>query len=52
MNISKENLKTGMDKMNSCGIRLTGSRAHNDFINYLQDEIKNGDKNIFRPVLF
>lgn len=40
MNISKENLKTGMDKMNSCGIRLTGSRAHNDFINYLQDEIK------------
>lgn len=40
MNISKENLKTGMDKMNSCGIRLTGSHAHNDFINYLQDEIK------------
>lgn len=39
-NISKQNLQTGMDTMNACGIRLTGSKAHNDFINYLQDEIK------------
>lgn len=38
--ISKENLKNGMDKMNSCGVRLTGSKSQNDFINYLQDEIK------------
>lgn len=38
--ISKENLKNGMDKMNACGVRLTGSKAHNDFIAYLQDEIK------------
>lgn len=39
-NISKENLALGMEKMNSCGVRLTGSKAHNDFISYLQDEIK------------
>ena len=39
-NISKENLALGMEKMNSCGARLTGSKAHNDFISYLQDEIK------------
>ncbi len=38
--IVKDNLQNGMDKMNACGIRLTGSKAHNDFINYLQDEIK------------
>lgn len=38
--IVKENLQNGMDKMNACGVRLTGSKAHNDFINYLQDEIK------------
>lgn len=39
-NISKENLALGMEKMNSCSARLTGSKAHNDFISYLQDEIK------------
>lgn len=39
-NISKENMLDGMEKMNACGVRLTGSKAHNDFINYLQDEIK------------
>lgn len=39
-NISKENMLDGMEKMNSCGVRLTGSKAHNDFINYLQNEIK------------
>lgn len=39
-NISKEELLDGVEKMNSCGIRLTGSKAHTDFINYLQDEIK------------
>lgn len=40
-NISKQNLQTGMDTMNAYGVRLTGSRAHNDFISYLQEEIKN-----------
>lgn len=38
--IVKENLTLGMNKMNACGVRLTGSKAHNDFISYLQDEIK------------
>lgn len=39
-NISKDALLAGVEKMNSFGIRTTGSKAHNDFINYLQDEIK------------
>ncbi len=39
-NISKEALLAGVEKMNSFGVRTTGSKAHNDFINYLQDEIK------------
>lgn len=38
--ISKNGLLDGMHIMNSLGIRLTGSKAHNDFISYLQDEIK------------
>lgn len=38
--ILKENLQDGMEKMNACGIRLTGSKDQNDFISYLQDEIK------------
>lgn len=39
-NISKDALLAGVEKMNSFGIRTTGSKAHSDFINYLQDEIK------------
>lgn len=39
-NISRERMLQGVEDMNSFGIRLTGSKAHNDFINYLQDEIK------------
>lgn len=39
-NISKERMLNGVETMNSCGVRLTGSKAHNDFINYLQGEIK------------
>ncbi len=39
MNISKEEMFAGMEKMNSCGVRLTGTKAHNDFIAYLKDEI-------------
>lgn len=38
--ISGDNLLRDMEKMNNCGVRLTGSKAHNDFINYLQDKIK------------
>lgn len=38
-NISKDEMLNGMYKMNSFGTRLTGSRGHNDFINWLKDEI-------------
>ncbi len=37
--ISKEAMLEGMNKMNSFGTRLTGSKGHTDFINYLKDEI-------------
>ena len=39
MNISKEEILAGVEKMNSFGTRLTGSKGHTDFINYLKDEI-------------
>lgn len=38
-NISKEEMLEGMNTMNSFGTRLTGSKGHTDFINYLKDEI-------------
>ncbi len=38
-NISKENMLEGMNIMNSFGTRLTGSKGHTDFVNYLKDEI-------------
>lgn len=38
-NISKEEMLEGMNKMNACGVRLTGSKAHSDFIRYIKDEI-------------
>lgn len=38
-NISKDEMYAGIEKMNSFGTRLTGSRGHTDFINYLKDEI-------------
>lgn len=38
-NISKEEMLEGMNKMNSFGTRLTGSKGHTDFINYIRDEI-------------
>lgn len=38
--ISKERLLDGVTKMNSFGPRFTGSKAHNDFVDYLQEEIK------------
>lgn len=38
-NISKEEMLEGMYRMNSFGTRLTGSKGHTDFINWLKDEI-------------
>ncbi|MBE6746630.1 MAG: hypothetical protein E7558_04195 [Ruminococcaceae bacterium] len=38
-NISKERMLEGMHTMNSFGTRLTGSKGHNDFINWLKSEI-------------
>ncbi|MBQ8764004.1 MAG: hypothetical protein IJZ07_07860 [Clostridia bacterium] len=37
--ISKEEMLEGMHKMNSFGTRLTGSKGHAAFINWLKDEI-------------
>lgn len=45
--ISKEEMLEGMHKMNSFGTRLTGSKGHNDFINWLKDEIAKMDIPIF-----
>ncbi len=41
--ISKEALKNGMDTMNAFGARLTGNKAHADFINWLKAEISKMD---------
>ncbi len=38
-NISKSEMLSGVEKMNSFGTRLTGSKGHTAFINYLKDEI-------------
>lgn len=38
-NISKEEMLAGVQKMNSFGTRLTGSRGHMEFISYLKAEI-------------
>lgn len=38
-NISREEMLAGVEKMNSFGPRLTGTKAHTDFINYIKDEI-------------
>ena len=46
-NISKEEMLEGMNKMNSFGARLTGSKSHNDFIKWLKDEITKMDIPIF-----
>ncbi len=37
---SEQSLFEGVQKMNSFGSRPTGSKAHNDFIEYIKDEIK------------
>ena len=46
-NISKENLLEGMNIMNSFGTRLTGSKGHNDFINWLKQEISKNNIQIY-----
>lgn len=45
--ISKEEMLTGMNTMNSFGTRLTGSKGHTDFINWLKSEITKMDIPIF-----
>ena len=45
--ISKEEMLEGMHRMNSFGTRLTGSRGHTDFINWLKSEITAMDIPIF-----
>ena len=36
---SKEHVQEAMDKMNSFGLRLTGSKGQSDFVGYLKSEI-------------
>lgn len=38
--LSKENMRKGMDDMNAFGSRLTGSKGHNDFVQYLKAEVE------------
>lgn len=45
--ISKEEMLEGMHTMNSFGTRLTGSKGHRDFINWLKSEITKMDIPIF-----
>lgn len=45
--ISKEEMLEGMNKMNSFGTRLTGSKGHTDFINWLKSEIAKMDISVF-----
>ena len=37
--ISKETIQSGMETMNSFGLRLTGSEGQQKFADYLKDEI-------------
>ena len=45
--ISKEELLEGMNTMNAFGARLTGSKGHSDFINWLKSEITAMDIPVF-----
>ncbi len=45
--ISREEMLDGMHTMNAFGTRLTGSRGHTDFINWLKDEISEMGIKIF-----
>lgn len=46
-NISRDRLLDGINKMNSYGTRLTGSKGHNDFIRWLKKEIGEMDIPVF-----
>lgn len=46
-NVSKEEMLEGMNKMNSLGPRLTGNKAHGEFIKWLKDEISKMDIPIY-----
>ena len=37
--ISRKEMLDGVEKMNSFGTRLTGSKGHTDFINYIKEQI-------------
>lgn len=45
--ISKEEMLEGMNKMNSLGPRLTGNKAHAEFVKWLKDEISKMDIPIY-----
>ncbi len=45
--ISKEEMLKGMETMNGFGTRLTGSKGHTDFINWLKAEIGKMDVTVF-----
>ena len=38
--LSKENMRKGMNDMNAFGSRLTGSKGHHAFVEYLKDEVR------------
>ena len=38
--LSKENLQKGMNDMNAFGSRLTGSKGHHEFVEYLKNEVR------------
>ena len=38
--LSKENMRKGMEDMNAFGSRLTGSKGHHEFVEYLKNEVR------------
>lgn len=50
--ISKERMLEGMHTMNSFGIRLTGSKGHNDFIKWLKAEINKMDITVYSDLFW
>ena len=38
--LSKENMLKGMNDMNAFGSRLTGSKGHHEFVEYLKEEVR------------
>ena len=35
-----QSLLTGVEAMNACGSRTTGSKGHNDFVTYIKRQLK------------